>query len=227
MNKKRLIQILKGIITILLFFASSYIQIIPIHLFNIDINNYTEHELVIVNTFTDIILLVLLILIYFKDLKEELRLFKNNLKENLDIGFKYWTIGIILMCVSNILINFLTPLSNSSNEEAVQTMISSAPYLMLLTAGIIAPIIEELTFRKGINQIIKSKWLFPIISGLIFGYLHVASSSNPLELLYIIPYGGLGFFLALSYSESKSIFTPISMHIMHNTLLVLISIIPS
>ena len=128
------------------------------------------------------------------------------------------------MCASNIIIGLITPLNTSSNEEAVQGLITATPYLMLLTAGIIAPITEELTFRKGISKIFKNKWVYATASGLIFGLLHVIGSGNILEYLYVIPYGSLGFFFALAYYDTKSIYPSIIMHAIHNSALILLSI---
>lgn len=225
MKKERVLEICKGLVTFLIFYFSSYLQVIPIALFNIDVNNYTTTDLAIVNTFTDLILVLILIILYFKELRKEFKTFKDNWKMNMDTAFKYWFLGLMIMCISNIAIGLITSLGTSSNEQAVQGLISSTPYLMLFTAGILAPIAEEITFRKGVSKIFKNKWVYATASGLIFGFLHVMGSSNPLEYLYIIPYGSLGFFFALTYYDTKSIYPSIIMHAIHNSALVLLSII--
>ena len=224
MKKERVLEICKGLVTFLIFYFSSYLQVIPIVLFNIDVNNYTASDLAIVNTFTDLILVLILIVLYFKELKKEFKSFKKNWKLNMDTAFKYWFIGLMIMCISNIAIGLITDLSTSSNEQAVQTLVSSTPYLMLFTAGILAPIAEELTFRKGVSKIFKNKWVYATASGLIFGLLHVIGSSNILEYLYVIPYGSLGFFFALTYYDTKNIYPSIIMHAIHNSALILLSI---
>lgn len=225
MKKERILEICKGLVTFLIFYFSSYLQVIPIAIFNIDVNNYTTTDLAIVNTFTDLILVLILIILYFKELRKEFKTFKDNWKMNMDTAFKYWFLGLMIMCISNIAIGLITSLGTSSNEQAVQGLISSTPYLMLFTAGILAPIAEEITFRKGVSKIFKNKWVYATASGLIFGFLHVMGSSNPLEYLYIIPYGSLGFFFALTYYDTKSIYLSIIMHAIHNSALVLLSII--
>lgn len=225
MKKERVLEICKGLVTFLIFYFSSYLQVIPIAIFNIDVNNYTTTDLAIVNTLTDLILVLILIILYFKELRKEFKTFKDNWKMNMDTAFKYWFLGLMIMCISNIAISIITSLGTSSNEQAVQGLISSTPYLMLFTAGILAPIAEEITFRKGVSKIFKNKWVYATASGLIFGFLHVMGSSNPLEYLYIIPYGSLGFFFALTYYDTKSIYPSIIMHAIHNSALVLLSII--
>ena len=223
-TKERILEICKGLLTFLIFYFSSYLQIIPIMLFNIDVNNYTASDLAIANTFVDVILVIILIILYFKELKTEFKTFKKNIKLNMDTAFKYWFVGLMIMCISNIIIGFIANLNTSSNEEAVQTLVSSTPYLMLFTAGILAPIAEELTFRKGVSKLFKNKWVYAFSSGLIFGLLHVIGSSNILEYLYIIPYGSLGFFFALTYYDTKSIYPSIIMHAIHNSALIILSI---
>ncbi len=225
MKKERVLEICKGLITFLIFYFSSYLQVIPIALFNINVNNYTASDLAIVNTFTDLILVLILVVLYFKELKKEFKTFKNSWKLSMDTAFKYWFIGLMIMCISNVAIGLITDLSTSSNEAAVQTLVSSNPYLMLFTAGILAPIAEEITFRKGVSKIFKNKWVYATASGLIFGLLHVIGSGNILEYLYVIPYGSLGFFFALTYYDTKSIYPSIIMHAIHNSALIVLSII--
>ena len=225
MKKERILEIGKGLLTFLIFYFSSYFQVIPIALFGIDVNNYTTGDLAIVNTFTDLILVLILVILYFKELKKEFKAFKDSWKLSMDTAFKYWFIGLMIMCISNIAIGIITNLNTSSNEAAVQTLVNSTPYLMLFTAGILAPIAEELTFRKGVSKIFKNKWVYATASGLIFGLLHVIGSGNILEYLYVIPYGSLGFFFALTYYDTKSIYPSIIMHAIHNSALILLSII--
>ena len=225
LKKERILEICKGFLTFLIFYFSSYLQAVPIAIFGIDVNNYTVTDLAIVNSFTDLILVLILIIIYFNELKKEFLTFKSHWKTSVDTAFKYWFVGLMIMCISNIAIGFMTSLGTSSNEQAVQGLINSTPYLMLFTAGILAPIAEEITFRKGVSKIFKNKWVYATASGLIFGFLHVMGSSNPLEYLYIIPYGSLGFFFALTYYDTKSIYPSIIMHAIHNSALVLLSII--
>lgn len=225
LKKERILEICKGLLTFLIFYFSSYLQVIPIAIFGIDVNNYSVTDLAIVNTFTDLILVLILIIIYFNELKKEFLTFKSHWKTSVDTAFKYWFVGLMIMCISNIAIGFMTNLSTSSNEQAVQGLISTTPYLMLFTAGILAPIAEEITFRKGVAKIFKNKWVYATASGLIFGLLHVIGSRNVLEYLYVIPYGSLGFFFALTYYDTKSIYPSIIMHAIHNSTLVLLSII--
>lgn len=216
-------ELLKGILIFILFCFSSLFQLIPITLFNI---KRTTSNSIILSTFSNICLLIILIIIYRRELIKEFKLFKKNLLENLDTGIKYWLIGLLVMMISNIIITYILGLNQAQNEQAVQKMINKMPIMMLITAGFIAPITEEITFRKTFKNMFLNKYLFIILSGLVFGSMHVITSySNPLELLYIIPYGSLGMAFAAMYYKTDTIYTSISIHMLHNTILTLVSIL--
>ena len=210
----------------ILFYFSSYIQLIPILLFNMDITSITGAQNVMLSAFSNVVLLLILLLIFRKDIKKEWKIFKDNFLENIDIGIKYWLIGLGIMMVSNIFINVFLQLGQAANEQAVQSMITSLPWLMLINAGFIAPCTEEIVFRKGFKKAFPNKYAFVILSALVFGSLHVITSmTSPIELLYIIPYGALGAAFAYMYQKTNTIFTSISMHMFHNTALILLSIL--
>lgn len=225
MKKETIKQIIIGLGIFILFYFSSYIQLIPIYLFKLDIKNLSGNIKVGLNMFSNIILLIILILIYRKELYNEWKKFKTNLYANIDFGFKYWFIGLIVMFISNIFINIVLKNGQAGNEQAVQEMISYAPLLMVINAGIIAPIIEEITFRKAFKNMIKNKWAFILTSGVIFGALHVVTSvTSIIDILYIIPYSSLGIAFAYMYYKTDTIYAPIAMHMIHNTVLTIISI---
>lgn len=218
--------LLIGIGIFILFYFSSYIQLIPILLFNMDIASITGAQNVMLSAFSNIVLLLILLLIFRKDIKKEWKIFKDNFLENIDIGIKYWLIGLGIMMISNIFINVFLQLGQAANEQAVQSMITSLPWLMLINAGFIAPCTEEIVFRKGFKKAFPNKYAFIILSALVFGSLHVITSmTSPIELLYIIPYGALGAAFAYMYQKTNTIFTSISMHMFHNTALILLSIL--
>lgn len=219
-------KIPKSILVILLFFFISLVQLIPIYLFNLDINNLTTMQTLLLTLFSNSILLVILISMYRDTLKDDFKKIKNNFNEMMDIGIKCWLVGLIIMIISNVIIGLFIPLANAGNEQGVQEYISTSGIVSMLAIGIIAPIIEELTFRKAFRDIFKSKWLFILSSGLIFGSLHVVLSLNSLwDLFYIIPYSSLGIAFGYMYYKTDNIYTSIIMHMFHNTSLTILSII--
>lgn len=219
-------NLILGIILFIVFYFSSYFQLIPIMIFNMDLKNITGKETVMLSTFSNIILLLILFLIFRKELIKEWKIFRQKFLENIDIGVKYWLIGLGIMMVSNIFINIIISLGRAANEQAVQEMISYLPWLMLINAGLIAPFTEEIIFRKCFKKAFPNKWLFIILSALVFGSLHVITSmTSAIELLYIIPYGALGAAFAYMYQKTDTVFTSITMHMFHNTSLILLSIL--
>lgn len=220
---KKYTKLLKGILAFIIFFSSSFIQGMIIEILGIE--KITTKWAVIVNCIASLIVTILLVLLYRKDLKEEFKIFKSNLSENIDIGIKYWLIGLAGMMVSNIILSILLSAGQAENEELVQKMIDTLPYLLLVSAGILAPINEEIVFRKVFKDNIRNKTVFALVAGIIFGYMHVAGSSDLLQFLYIIPYSSLGIAFAVCYNKTNTVFTSISMHMFHNIALTILSII--
>ncbi len=120
------------------------------------------------------------------------------------------------MYLSNsIILSFTNAIAQ--NEAAVRESVKVLPLYMAFQTMIYAPITEEIIFRKSIKDIINNKYLYATISGLFFGAMHILLSMNkPIELLFIIPYGIVGFMFALTYYETDNIFSTITTHSIHN-----------
>ena len=99
-------NIIKGLIVLLIFHYSYYLQYIPIKLFHIDTSSYNETLSVIISCFGNFLLMFILYYIYRKDLHKEWIKFKENFWDDLNIGFYAWFVGLIIMFVSNIIISF-------------------------------------------------------------------------------------------------------------------------
>lgn len=223
-NKDLVKNILKGLFVFFLFWFSAYLQLIPILIFKLNIRNLSGSMQVILSTFSSLIVCIILLLIYQKSLKKDFKKFTDDFLENINAGFKYWFIGLLVMMVSNIILTGIFKSGGANNENAVQEMIKNLPWLMVINAGVLAPINEEIVFRKTLKDIFKNKWVFVLLSFLLFGGAHVIGGAETLvDYLYIIPYGALGGAFALAYYETDTIFTPLSMHMIHNTLLTILS----
>lgn len=220
-------RMIRSIIVFLLFTYSAYWQYIPVIVFRLNTSNLSMSIKVLLSTFSSFITFFIFFFIYRKELKKEFSIFKKNLVDNIDVGFRYWLLGLIIMILSNTIIMRVFKGDIAGNEQIVQQMIKTLPYFMLLDAGFIAPFNEEITYRKTVKDVLGNhKWLFVILSGLLFGCAHVLGNTKTLvDYLYIIPYGTLGAAFALSYHKTNTVFTSITMHMFHNILLVLISMI--
>ena len=216
--KPRIKAIIKtGIFFILLFLWSS----IPLIFF--DLNKLDITGRVIYSLVCDITFIILIIFAYRKTLIKDFKDFFSDFLNNIETSFKYWFAGFCVMIVSNLIITVIMQGGMATNEEQVRTLIGIAPLYMFFDVAIYAPFTEELIFRKGFRDIFKNKWIFILASGLTFGTLHVLSSLTSVSaLLYLIPYCSLGIAFAYSYYKTNNIFSTISMHMLHNSLAIIL-----
>ena len=173
----------------------------------------------------DLLLLITIIFIYLKTIVKDFNDFKSNIKYYIDNYFKYFFLNLGLMMISNIIIINITSINNSTNQEYITNLLGKYPLYTIVATILIAPITEELMFRLNIRKIFKSDKLFIIMSGLIFGALHLTVATSFKELLFIIPYSIPGIIFAYTLIKSKNIFVPISLHTIHNTLMILLQLL--
>jgi len=127
------------------------------------------------------------------------------------------------MMISNLIINYLIiPNGISQNELANRELLKNNKLIYSIMVCILVPIIEETTFRLEFKKNIKNKYIFIIISSLLFATLHILSITKLIELLYIIPYIILGLTFTLIYQKTNNILCNIFSHILHNSTTVLI-----
>lgn len=223
---KKYKSLIKLIIALFLFFYASIITIIPIVIFNIDLDTASTTTIYALQLFSNIFRALCLFLMYKKELIEKFKEFKNNFWDNADTAIKYWMIGLVVMAASNILIGIFTPSKVANNEAGVQEIITQSPLIAFILTTILAPFTEEVIFRKSFRDVFKEKNIYILISGLVFGSLHVISSVTTLyDYLYIIPYSALGIAFATIYYKTDNIFSSIFVHMLHNGVLTIMSII--
>lgn len=219
-------KLLKSFLVIYLFFNRIVFNIVPVFLFGIDLNKVNNKIICYLNLYMGLAFGLVIILIYYKDLVNELKKFIQNIKKNFDTGLKCWFLGLIIMYISNIILLLVFRSGGANNENAVQEMIKLCPIAMGFYACLVAPFVEEIVFRKTLKDFIKNKWLYVIASFLFFGGAHVISMANNIvDLLYIVPYGALGATFALAYYKTDTVYTSITFHIIHNSLLFFLSVL--
>ncbi len=169
----------------------------------------------------NVLFIGVLYLMYSFDLNAEFRLYFRNFKQRFKSDIKIYLIGFAGMVVCNLLIIlFLKEIS--SNESQVREMLYNHIFTSMISISIIAPIMEELIFRKSLRPIINNKWIYVVVCGLLFGGAHIMTNilNNDfvwLDLFYILPYASLGGSFAYMDYESKTTFSSIIMHAFHNT----------
>ncbi len=220
-----------------ILFVFAYIVVLPIvisagfSIFGLSLEkdiNYLAANLLIYG-----ISLLFLIFYYRKSLKEELTRYLKHFKEFFKVALRSWGKAFIFMVVTNLFIVSLTG-GIADNESANRDIISMYPLFSVITMIFIGPFIEEILFRKNFKSAFKNKKSFLFFSAFAFGAAHVFISIDfsSLEafleclpdLLFIIPYAGMGYFFAEAYYETDSIFTSTTTHMLHNTLAVFVSI---
>lgn len=226
MNFINNIKVKKWLIFILLFLCFlgfDLITAIIYHYLGGNINHLTNTETVCFLLIRYFVLIMLFLLLYRKYLKEKWFDFRKNFKDYFDITFKNWLLGFIIMIVSNLIINrFFSGLGQ--NENSVQSLIKEMPFVAFIITTLLAPFVEEMIFRKGLQDAFNNKTLYMITSGVLFGLIHVMGTGNIYEYLLIIPYGALGFMFAKTINETDNIYSTILMHMLHNGVLTILAI---
>lgn len=220
---------MKKIIKNILIFVSYFIYDITfkaiLYAFNINYFNLEMNQKIICTSIIEIIYVLILFFLYKKELKNELKDYKNNYKKYLSDNIIIYLLGVLLMGICNIIISKLINQSLSGNEIIIRENISKFPIYMIFSSVIFAPIKEELIFRKSIKNIFNNKYIFIILSGFIFGLLHISNYNNLNEILFSIPYIIMGIDFAYIYYKTNNIFTTLTLHMCHNLILLIIQFI--
>lgn len=152
---------------------------------------------------------------YNKTLKNKLKSFKDDLKnKKINIGI-YTCIFLLAEIIINFII-FLFLKELASNETAVRASFFKNPIIMGINIVLLAPICEELIFRLPYTNSTNKRILNFIIYSLFFTVCHIAKVSNPLLLLYLIPYFLLSLALGYSFYKTNNIWASIIVHIANN-----------
>lgn len=212
-------KILNFILIFLLYFIYDQLIITILNKIGIDISSLNVNGKIIISILINLSLMIILYLIYIKDINKDFKDYKNNFKKYFSSNFKYYIIGLLGMIISNIIISYFIS-GNSTNENIIKSYINNYPIYMVFSTCIFAPFTEEIIFRKSFKNCFNSNIMYIILSGILFGFLHTISGNSLKELLFIIPYGSLGSAFAYMYCKTNNIFVPITFHLIHNSIIV-------
>lgn len=169
-----------------------------------------------------VVILSLMIGAFYKQLIHDFKIFKSYFKEYFVLILKTWGKALVLIMITTIIIQIITNTTQANNQIALQNSFNSNPVFIAILAMFYAPIAEELMFRGVFRKFIKNKKLFVIVSGVVFGLMHVIDDSKTLaEFSYVFVYSILGIYLAGIYAKTNNLCTNIFMHFMQNTLSVI------
>lgn len=89
--------------------------------------------------------------------------------------------------------------------------------LVLILVTVMAPVAEEILFRGYIYRALRNwrgVWPAAIISGVLFGAIHIGSS----PIGFVVPLAILGVGLALLYHWTGSLYLPVALHALNNSI---------
>ncbi len=215
-------ETIKGVIIIGLYFILPSILYSPLlFLVNKGIINKVIAYLLLY-----IILTTFFMIIYHKDLIKDFKLFIKDKKNIMKVSYDCWLKGLAAMYISSIIITALN-LAPNVNQEANLEILNKYPLLEFAFACILAPIMEELVFRRSLKKATNDTKLYAITTGILFGLIHVTSSlSQGLSMLvYLIPYSALGIAFGFAYSKTNNIYGTIIAHATHNFIALILSLL--
>lgn len=161
-------KLIKTLIVFICYFL--YSNVISVILTTLKITNTT-----IVSFIANFLFLIGIVLAYKDNLKEDFENLKKNYKPSKII--KTVIIWVIIILALNILMGALTELlfpnmAVDDNTDAMSTMFKTSVLYSLFKTMVFAVIAEELLFRESISDVIKDKYLFIIISSIVYTILN-------------------------------------------------------
>ncbi|MDR0861934.1 MAG: CPBP family intramembrane metalloprotease [Oscillospiraceae bacterium] len=162
-------------------------------------------------------------------LKSNFADFQSNVTQSLmsaaaALGLYYASNVVIVLVITALGITL-----NNPNQVEVAAQTSANINIMLISAGLFAPIVEEMIFRGAIFGTLRrrNRALAYIVSALLFSLLHVWSYALAYHdvrvLINAVSYIAPAFALAWCYERSGNIWSPIFMHMAVNVISTLAS----
>ena len=208
------IDIIKSVVTVICFVL--IISLLPKLSFFNKIPSYVIY----------VVILISILLLYYKELSSDFKVFIKNIKVYLPFIIKRYFIMLGIMFLVAIPIVLINGEGVSSNQETINVMFTKIPLITVILSCIYAPITEETVFRLSFSKLFNNKIAFIIISGFVFGALHVVNDLTSISnIIYVFQYATLGMCLAKAYYDTNNIFVSISMHFIQNFLAAMLTLI--
>ena len=171
------------------------------------------------------IFLFIIIYIYRKILGNNYNNLLKNFKDKIFDCIKIFFIGLICYIFFNFLFEiFKIPFL--SNQDSMGEMMRLIPVMFVLNTIFYYPVIEELVFKMSLKEIIKNKWSFIIITGLLNAFFQIVfSMTRATDLLYLLPYAIFFGSLSYIYYKTNNIMYPIILRVCYNLIPCIIYIV--
>lgn len=168
-----------------------------------------------------LIMIVMLSKFFKQELKDNIKTFKSDLKNNWLNMLIITTLLTILLYTSNFLVvKYMGGIAE--NEIISRNQLISSPILMGISIVILGPIVEELIYRLPYKRVEKHKLLSFFIYSLIFALAHIAVTNGVKEFVYLIPYMLLSLSIGYSFYKTENIYMSIIVHILNNLINVMV-----
>ncbi len=225
--KEKIFNILKLIFCLICFFLTGTFIIYCLKILKVDLTNISLKAEVFLQFIISLFIMLIFIIVYRSDIKKDFNVLKKNKSKYISYIIKmfilFFIIKYLVTFLSAIIIQFLNydiESVSSMNQTLIEEYLKQSPILMAISCAILAPFYEEVLFRLGLKKVIKNKYIFVIISGSIFGLMHVFPLEEgvtlTLGLIQSISYVTMGLFLAYIYQKTDNIFCSIGLHFLNN-----------
>jgi membrane protease YdiL (CAAX protease family) len=207
-----------GMLILLIAAQAIYIQLS-------DIQSLADPELIRINTISNLFYyggMLLIFVVWFKKYWTlQVQAVKDNLSSSISLIIGGFGAMIGVMIIAGLIMQALGITDTSQNQEQLNMILEGSLFdkvSLVVFAVILAPIVEELVFRKAVFGVLgNGKKVHPvlviILSSLIFGLIHVLGD----DLLQITTYAMLGAVLgSLFYISKGKIIIPIAVHMAFN-----------
>lgn len=162
-------------------------------------------------------MLAVLIILYRGVLLRDLRIFKVNIANYLMFLL---TIEVPTLFFSSLAAGITIadlPLGASGNQDIFVSVQKQSLIFAIIAAVIVAPIMEELMYRRLFKITIKNKFIYYLFSTLFLGMIHVmVSFSFPVSFLCLIPSMITGLGLTFVFDYTNNIWCSIATHAFFN-----------
>ena len=186
------------------------IYLSPLLLSDIHVEN--EYIAAFIECFYYLTSMVMAELVTFKERKKNYRCFKKKTERYIVLNFT----SIITCFAGQILLAIISNKVAEGSSTKQESVLGMPIGMILIMACVYSPVVEETIFRYALRKIIKNELAFILISGIVFGSVHVLSSISSHTLLEVVAYGiphlGVGLYLAYIYASTNSLETCIITH---------------
>ena len=138
--------------------------------------------------------------------------------------------NVVFELVSEMLKQFFGLIGQGLNQSNIQSTFQEQPILIAVFACVIGPLVEELIFRQTLLRYLRKSlptWLSIFIVGFAFALTHMHSLDLS-EWVGAVDYLGAGLAFSIIYvKEKENIYYPLLVHMLSNSLLLVILAISS